>query len=78
MIECIADRAVKIERLRTSDEMHDDFSVAVGLKDGTTMLEPAAPLGGVGEVAIVAKRHFTLVAVDHDGLGVEQGFVARR
>ena len=42
------------------------------------MLEPAAPFGGVGEVAVVAERDFALVAIDHDGLGVEQCFVAGR
>src|SRR5467141_5382537 len=40
------------------------------------MLELAAPLGGVGEVAIVAEGNFALVAVDHDGLGVKKSFVA--
>src|SRR5512137_494328 len=40
------------------------------------MLEATAPLGGVGEVAVVAEGDFALVAVDHDGLGVEQSFVA--
>src|SRR5258708_6844169 len=57
--------------------MHDNFGVAVGLEDGAAMLEAAAPLGGVGEVAIVAQRNFAFVAVDHDGLGVEESFVAR-
>ena len=41
------------------------------------MLEFAAPFGGVGEVAVVAERDFALVAINHDGLRVEQGFVAR-
>src|SRR6266581_6603896 len=58
--------------------MDDDFSVAVGLENRAAMLEAAAPLGGVGEVAIVAQRNFAFVAVDHDGLGVEESFVARR
>src|SRR5712691_10749602 len=40
------------------------------------MLELAAPLGGVGEVAVVAEGDFALVTIDHDGLRVEQGFVA--
>jgi hypothetical protein len=39
------------------------------------MLELAAPLGGVGEVAVVAEGDFALVAVDHDGLSVEESFV---
>src|SRR5258708_31800295 len=57
--------------------MDDDFGVAVGLENRAAMLELAAPLGGVGEVAVVAEGDFALVAVDHDGLGVEQGFIAR-
>src|SRR5438309_3697335 len=56
--------------------MHDDFGVAVGLEDGAAMLELAAPLGGVGEVAIVAECDLTLVAVDHDRLSIKQSFVA--
>src|SRR5271154_259940 len=40
------------------------------------MFEFATPFGGVGEVAVVAQGDFALVAIDHDGLGVEQGFVA--
>ncbi len=42
------------------------------------MFEFAAPFGGVGEVAVVAQGDFAFVAIDHDGLGVEQGFVAGR
>ena len=40
------------------------------------MFEFAAPLGGVGQVAVVAERDFAFVAVDHDRLSVEQRFVA--
>src|SRR5713101_392392 len=40
------------------------------------MLELAAPLGGISEVAVVTQCDFALVAIDHDGLRVEQGFVA--
>ena len=42
------------------------------------MLEFAAPFGGVGQVAVVAQGDFAFIAIDHDGLGVEQGFVAGR
>ena len=56
--------------------MHDDFGVAVGLKNRAAMFELAAPLGGVGEIAVVAEGDFALVAIDHDGLRVEQRFVA--
>src|SRR3981189_1853528 len=57
--------------------MEDEFGVAVGLENGAAMLELAAPLGGVGEIAVVAERDFALVAIDHDGLRVEQRLVAR-
>src|SRR5260370_3410775 len=56
--------------------MNDDFGVAVGLENRAAMLELAAPLGGVGEVAVVAERDLALVAVDHDGLGVQERLVA--
>src|ERR1700688_5318297 len=56
--------------------MHDDFRVAVGLKNPATMFQLAAPFRGVGKVAVVAQRDFALVAIDHDGLRVEQSFVA--
>jgi len=56
--------------------MDDDFGVAVGLEDRAFVLEPAAMLAGVGEVAVVAQRELAFVAIDGDGLGVEQGFVA--
>src|SRR5882762_5679693 len=76
LIERIADRTGKIARLRTRNQMNDDFGVAVGLEDRAAMLELAAPFGGVGEIAVVAEGDFAFVAVDHDGLGVEQRFVA--
>src|SRR5216684_7076492 len=56
--------------------MDDDFGVAVGLEDGAAMLELAAPVGGVGEIAVVADGDFALVAIDHDGLSIQKGFVA--
>src|SRR5215472_3680586 len=76
LIQRVAERAGKIAGLRACEEMHDDFGVAVGLEDGAAMLEFAAPLGGVGEVAVMAEGDFALVAIDHDRLRVEQGFVA--
>ena len=76
LIEGVAERAGKIARLRAREKMNDDFGVAVGLKDRAAMFELAAPLGGVGEVAVVAERDFALVAVDHDRLRVEQRFVS--
>src|ERR1700722_9893449 len=57
--------------------MHDHFRIAVSLKNGATMFQLAAPFRGVGQVAVVAQRDFALVAIDHDGLRVEQCFVAR-
>jgi len=56
--------------------MDNDFGVAVGLENGAAMFELAAPLGGVSEVAVVAEGDLALVAIDHDGLGVEESFVA--
>src|SRR5258708_2632999 len=76
LIEGVADRAGKIARLRTRDQVHDDFGVAVGLENRATMLELAPPFGSVGEVAVVAEGDLALVAIDHDGLGVEESFVA--
>ena len=70
-------RAGKIAGLRTREQMHDDFGVAVGLEDRAAMLELAAPLGGVGEISVVAERDFALVAIDQNGLRVEERFVAR-
>jgi len=40
------------------------------------VLKFAAPVGGVGEIAVVADGDFALVAIDHDGLGVQDGFIA--
>src|SRR5260370_22892116 len=76
LIEGVTDRAGKIAGLRAGDEMDDNFGVAVGLEDRAAMFELAAPLGGVGEVAVVTEGDLALVAIDHDGLGVEQSFVA--
>src|SRR6266852_8007603 len=56
--------------------MDDDFGVAVGLKNRAAMLEFTAPVGGVGKIAVVAEGDFAFVAIDHDGLGVEESFVA--
>ena len=41
------------------------------------MLELAAPFRGVGEIAVVAQREFAFVAVNRDGLRVEERFVTR-
>src|SRR5215831_5692177 len=56
--------------------MDDDFGVAVGLEDRAFVLESAAMLGGIGQVAVVAESDFALVAIDDDGLRVQQGFIA--
>src|SRR5260370_1627239 len=76
LIEGVTDRAGKIAGLRAGNEMDADFGVAVGRENRAAMVELAAPLGGVGKVAVVAEGNFALVAIDHDGLGVEQSFVA--
>src|SRR5215472_10887201 len=78
LIQCVAERARKIAGLRAREQMHDDFRIAVRLKDRAAMLKLAAPLGGVGQIAVVTERNLALVAVDHNGLGVQQRFVAGR
>jgi len=65
-------RAGKISGLRARDQVHDNFRVAVGLENRAAMLELAAPLGGVGEVAMWPRGDFALVAINHDGLRVEE------
>src|SRR5882757_6729970 len=55
--------------------MHDHFRVAIGLKYRAFVLQFAAPVRGVGEIAVVPERHFALVAVDHDRLRVQQSLV---
>src|SRR6266850_3800882 len=57
--------------------MNDHFGVAIGLKYRAFVLQLAPPLRSVGEIAVVPERHFPLVAVDHDGLRVQQRLVAR-
>ncbi len=54
------------------DQMNDDLSVAGGLKDRALGLQPAADLPRVHQIAIVGQRNHALVAVHHDGLGVQQ------
>ena len=56
--------------------MDDDFGVTVGLEDGAAMFEFAAMLAGVGEISIVPESELALVAINHDGLRVEESFVA--
>src|SRR6267142_279544 len=77
LIQRVAEGSGKIARGRFGDEMYDNFGVAVCLENRAAMFEFAAPLGGVGEIAVVAERDFSLVAVNHDGLRVEKGFIAR-
>src|SRR5882757_9953852 len=55
--------------------MHDHFRVAISLENGALVLQFAAPVRGVGEIAVVPKRHFALVTVDHDRLRVQQSLV---
>src|SRR5713226_8211488 len=78
LIERVAERAGEIAGLRAGDQMDDDFGVAVGLEDGAAMLKLAAPLGGVGQVAVMAQRDLALVAIDHDRLRVQERLVAGR
>src|SRR5260370_37827953 len=72
LIEGVTDRAGTIAGLRAGDEMDADFAVPVGLENRAAMLELAAPLAAVGEVAVVAEGTFPLVAIIHDRLAVDQ------
>src|SRR3984957_4044919 len=76
LIQRVADRSGKIAGLRAREEMHDDFGVAVGLEDRAAMFELPPPLSSVGGISVVAERHLSLVAIDQNGLRVEQCFVA--
>ena len=58
------------------DQMHHDFSVAGGLKDGALLLQLGMDFVRVGDVAVVRQRNLALVAFHHDGLRVEQGRIA--
>src|SRR6266403_495732 len=75
LVQGIAQRTGEIARLRACQQMHDHFRVAIGLKYRAFVLQFAAPVRGVGEIAVVPKRHFALVAVDHDRLRVQQSLV---
>ena len=46
------------------------------LEDGAAMFQFAAPFGGVGEIAVVAEGDFAFVAVNHDGLRVEESLAS--
>src|SRR5439155_18833481 len=76
LIERIAKGARKIARLRAGDQVDDDFGVAIGLEDGATMLELAAPLRGVGEIAVVARGDLALFALIKVGCGFRRSFMA--
>ena len=56
--------------------MDDDFSVGGGLEDGALRFEPGADLVGVDEVAVVGEGDASFVALDGDGLRVEEGGVS--
>src|SRR5579864_2484921 len=55
------------------DQMHDHFSIAGGLEDGTLRFKPCADFIRVHQVAVVRDSNHALVAVHHDGLRVEHG-----
>ncbi len=76
LVQRVTERAGEIARLRACNQMNDHFRVAVGLKDRATVLELAPPFCRVRQVSVVAERYFALVAIDHDGLRIQQRFVA--
>ena len=77
LIQRIGNRAGKISRRASRDQMHDHFGVARGLKNRAAMFEPPAHFERVGQVAVVAERDFALIAIDHHRLRVHQRGVAR-
>ena len=77
LVQRVAQSAGQIARLRLCQQMHKNFGVAIGLKNGPAMLQLAPPFRGVRQIAVVADGNFALVAVDHDRLRIEQRFVAR-
>jgi hypothetical protein len=55
--------------------MNDHFGVAICLEDGAAMLKFATPLGGIGEISIVADGEFAFAAINYDWLRVHQAGV---
>ena len=76
LVERVAQRALQIARRAARHQVHDHFGVAGGLEDRAAMFERAAQLAGVGEIAVVRQRQLALVAIDDDGLRVDQRSVA--
>ena len=74
----VGERAGKIPRGAARHQVHDHFRVARRLENGAAMLEAAALLERIGQVAVVPQRELALVAVDHDRLPVKQRIVAGR
>ena len=58
------------------DQMHDHFSVAGGLEDGSLRFKALADFIGVDQVAVMRQSNHALVAIDHDGLRVEHSGIA--
>ncbi len=78
LIQRIAQRSRKIPRLRSRQQMHDHFRIAVRLKNRSAMFQPAPVLRRIRQISVVAQRHFALVAIDQDRLRIQQCLVARR
>ena len=81
--KCAFDAAQRIghgvgQRLlaRARDQVHHDFGVAGGLKDGALLLKLGANFERIGEIAVVRQRDLALVALHHDGLRIEQRRIA--
>ena len=47
LIEGVAERALQVVGAAARDQVHDDFGVAGGLKDGAAMFEGAAQLARI-------------------------------
>ena len=61
---------------RARNQVHDDFGIAGGLKDGALLLKLGVHFVRICDVAVVRQRNLALVALHHDGLRVEQRRIA--
>ncbi len=70
---------VRVRLLGARDQVDDDFRVHRRLKDRSLLDQPAAQLGGVGQIAVVGKRQGAVAIVDQRRLGIAQlGLAGRR
>ena len=75
--ERVADRVFQALLFRLRDEVDHDLGIAGRLENGALLLQLGANGVRVDQVAIVRESDLPLVALDHDGLRVEQRGVTR-